>query len=337
VHHDLWDYDNASPPALATLGRDGREVPAVLLATKTGQLFVLHRETGAPLFPVEERPVPASDVPGERASPAQPFSALPQLGLARLTAAEAWGLTDADRAACREAVAALRNEGIFTPPSLRGTLVAPSNVGGAHWGGVAVDPERQVAVVPVNRLAAVVQLLTRAEYDSVRARQRRGERLDGGWEYAPMLGTPYAMRRRILTGPAGLPCTPPPFGSLVAISLATGRVLWEVPLGTVRGLAPAAVAAAIPNGGGSPNLGGAMVTAGGLVFIGAAVDRSLRAFDIETGRELWRAELPAGAKATPMTYRSGGRQYVTVAAGGGSLWGKGDAIVTFALPAPDSR
>ena len=332
VHHDLWDFDNASPPSLVTLRRDGREVPAVLQATKTGQLFVLHRETGAPLFPVEERPVPASDVAGERAATTQPFSALPQLGLARLDADSAWGLTDADRAACRQTVAGLRNDGIFTPPSLRGTLMTPSNVGGAHWGGVAVDPMRQVAVIPVNRLVAVVQLFPRAEYDSVRARMRRGERLDGDWEYAPMLGTPYGMRRRILTGPSGLPCTPPPFGSLVAISLETGRKLWEVPLGTVRGLAPAEVAAALPNGGGSPNLGGAIVTAGGLVFIGAAADRSLRAFDIETGRELWRADLPAGAKATPMTYRIGERQYVSVAAGGGGIWGKGDAIVTFAVP-----
>ncbi|HEX6058430.1 MAG TPA: pyrroloquinoline quinone-dependent dehydrogenase, partial [Gemmatimonadaceae bacterium] len=337
VHHDIWDFDNASPPALVTLRRDGRQIPAVIQATKTGQLFVLHRETGAPLVPVEERPVPASDVPGERAAPTQPFSALPQLGLARLGADEAWGLSDADRAACRDIMTALRNEGIFTPPSLRGTFVAPSNVGGAHWGGVAFDAERQIAVVPVNRLAAVVQLVTRAEYDSVRARRRRGERMDGDWEYAPMHGTPYAMRRRILLGPGGLPCTPPPWGTLAAIDLSTGRRLWEVPLGTVRGLAPEEVVAALPDGGGSPNLGGAIVTAGGVVFVGATIDRSLRAFDIETGRELWRGDLPAGGKATPMTYRIGGRQYVTIAAGGGGIWGKGDAIVTFALPATPAR
>jgi quinoprotein glucose dehydrogenase len=332
VHHDLWDYDNAPPPALVILRRDGRELPVVLQATKTGQLFVLHRETGEPVFPVEERPVPASDVAGERAAVRQPFSALPQLGLARLAAADVWGLTDADRAACRREVAALRNDGMFTPPSLRGTLVAPSNVGGAHWGGVAFDPVRQIAVVPVNRLAAVVQLLPRAQFDSSRALARRGERLDGDWEYAPMAGTPYGMRRRILRAPSGLPCTPPPFGALVAISLDNGRVLWEVPLGTMRGPVPEEVVATLPGGGGSPNLGGPVVTASGVVFIGGAVDRALRAFDIETGRELWRAALPAGAKATPMTYRVRGRQYVTVAAGGGSLWGKGDAIVTFALP-----
>jgi quinoprotein glucose dehydrogenase len=332
VHHDLWDYDNAPPPALVTVRRGGREIPVVLQATKTGQLFVLHRETGEPVFPVEERPVPASDVAGERAAPRQPFSALPQLGLARLDAADVWGATEADRRACRDEVAGLRNEGMFTPPSVRGTLVAPSNVGGAHWGGVAFDPERQIAVIPVNRLAAVVQLLPRAQFDSSRAAARRGERLDGDWEYAPMDGTPYGMRRRILRAPSGLPCTPPPFGALVAISLETGRALWEVPLGTMRGPVPEETIAALAGGGGSPNLGGPIVTAAGVVFVGGAVDRALRAFDVETGRELWRAELPAGAKATPMTYRVGGRQYVTVAAGGGSLWGKGDAIVTFALP-----
>ncbi|HEX5581611.1 MAG TPA: pyrroloquinoline quinone-dependent dehydrogenase, partial [Gemmatimonadaceae bacterium] len=336
VHHDVWDYDNAAPPALVTLRRDGRDVPAVLQATKTGQLFVLHRETGAPLFPVEERPVPASDVAGEHASPTQPFSALPQLGRARLDASEAWGLTDADRVACRDLVAGLRNEGIFTPPSLRGTLVTPSNVGGAHWGGVAVDVERRIAVIPVNHLAAVVQLLPRAAFDSMRARVPRGERLDNEWEYGRMLGTPYAMRRRILLSPGGVPCTPPPFGTLAAIDLDTGRKLWEVPLGTIGGIVPEEVVRSVP-GSGSPNLGGPIVTAGGLVFVGASVDRSLRAFDVETGRELWRGELPAGAKATPMTYRVGGRQYVTVAAGGGGLWGKGDRIVTFSLPATTER
>jgi quinoprotein glucose dehydrogenase len=186
VHHDLWDYDNASPPALVSLRRGGREIPVVLQATKTGQLFVLHRETGEPVFPVEERQVPASNVAGERAAARQPFSTLPQLGLSRFDAADAWGLTGADREACRREVAALRNEGMFTPPSLRGTLVAPSYVGGAHWGGVAFDPARQIAVVPVNRLAAVVQLLPRVRFDSSVAQARRGERLDGDWEYAPM-------------------------------------------------------------------------------------------------------------------------------------------------------
>ncbi len=332
MHHDLWDYDNASPPALVSIEHDGRQIPVVLQATKTGQLFVLHRETGEPVFPVEERPVPASDVPGEVASATQPFSSIPALSPHRFSADDAWGPTDADRQACRERIAPLRNEGIFTPPSLRGTLVIPSNVGGAHWGGVAFDPERDIAVIPVNRIAALVQLLTRAELDSLDEARQRGERLEGGWEYAPMRGTPYGMRRRILFGPSGLPCTPPPFGTLVAIDLRSGKKLWEVPLGDVRpdtsrGGPPGAEAV------GSPTLGGPIVTGSGLVFMAGTLDRRLHAFDVRTGAHLWSAPLPAGGKATPMTYRAAnGKQYVVVAAGGGSLWGAGDRIVAFALP-----
>jgi quinoprotein glucose dehydrogenase len=250
-----------------------------------------------------------------------------------LSADDAWGLTPSDRAWCHDRIAALRNEGIFTPPSLKGTLVVPSNIGGAHWGGVAFDPERQIVIVPVNRVAAEVQLIPRVELDSVRARQRRGERVDGDWEYANMRGTPYGMRRRILRNPQGSLCVPPPFGALVAISLTSGKTLWEVPLGSTRDLLPPDARPLLPPGDGSPNLGGPIATAGGLVFIAASIDRALKAFDIETGRELWRGELPAGGKATPMTYRGAdGKQYVVVAAGGGGVWGKGDAIVAFSLP-----
>jgi len=336
VHHDLWDYDNASPPALVTLRRGAREVPAVLQATKSGQLFVLHRETGEPLFPVEERPVPASTVPGERAWPTQPFSAIPPLSPHRLAPDDIFGLDAADSAACRAMVASLRNEGIFTPPSLQGTLVYPSNIGGAHWGGLAYDPEREIAVIPVNRIAAMVQLIPADSVDPGRAREESSRM---GYEYTRMRGTPYVMRRRLLVGPSGAPCTPPPFGALVAVSLKTGAKLWEVPLGSPAGLPgmPPDVARALASRNvGSPNLGGPIVTAGGVVFIAATIDRHLRAFDIETGRELWAASLPAGGKATPMTFRigEGGRQYVVIAAGGdGGVFGKGDALVAFALPA----
>ncbi len=332
VHHDLWDYDNASPPALVTLRRDGREVPAVIQATKTGMLFVLHRETGEPIAPVEERPVPASTVPGERAWPTQPFSSLPALSPhGRLDPDSVWGADAADSAACRAAVRGLRNQGIFTPPSLEGTLVIPSNIGGAHWGGVAYDPERAIVVVPVNTLAAVVQLIP--QEDAPRELREESSRL--GYELNRMRGTPYFMRRRLLIGPSRAPCTPPPFGKLVAVSLRTGERLWDVPLGSPGPLLRSA--GSRPPGApdlGSPNLGGPIATAGGLVFIAATLDRHLRAFDIETGRELWRAPLPAGGKATPMTYRGGdGRQYVVVAAGGdGEVFGKGDEVLAFALP-----
>jgi len=345
VHHDLWDYDNASPPALVTVRRDGRPHEAVLQATKSGMLFVLDRDTGAPIVPVEERAVPASDVPGEQASPTQPFSVLPPLSRHRIGPDDAFGADSADRAACRETIASLRHEGIFTPPSLGGTLVVPSNIGGAHWGGLAFDARRQLAIVPVNDIAAVVQLIRREEYDG---------RNEEGWEYAPMRGTPYIMRRRILLSPKRVPCTAPPFGALVAVNVERGTIAWRVPLGTPGVLAPRTGAAegrtsafrdaftAAPPAAtdsamlatlGSPNLGGPIVTASGLVFVAATLDYKLRAFDIDTGRELWSGTLPAGGKATPMTYAVNGRQYVAIAAGGdgGDVFGKGDEVVVFAV------
>jgi quinoprotein glucose dehydrogenase len=338
VHHDLWDYDLASPPALVTLRKEGGDVPAVLQATKTGQLFVLHRETGEPVFPVHERPVPRSTVPGEEAWPTQPFSSLPPLSPQRYTADDAWGVSPFDRSRCRETLRGLRNEGIFTPPSFEGSLVTPHNVGGAHWGGLAYDPERAIVVVPVNRLPAYVQVFAREKYDEAEAEE-------SDFEYAGMRGTPYMMRRGAIFSPLGLLCTPPPFGSLVAISLQSGRKLWETPLGTLRDYFPGWLWNTLrttPGGRrflkrsrGMPNLGGPIATAGGVVFIAAAMDNYLRAFDIETGEELWKGRLPAGGQATPMTYRMSpsGRQFVVIAAGGhGKLeTTRGDYVVAFAL------
>ena len=332
VHHDLWDYDNASPPALVTVTKDGARIPAVVQATKTGMLFVLNRETGAPVFPVEERPVPASDIRGEEASPTQPFTAVtPPLSPHRFNVDQVWGLSDEDRRSCRQAIEGLRSEGIFTPPSLRGTVAIPSNIGGAHWGGVAIDPVRQIAVVPVNRLAAMVQLIPREGFDLEKARAAE-QRLGDDFEYNFMHGTPYIMRRRILLAPSRVPCTPPPFGTLVAVSLKSGERMWEVPLGNASAILPPETFSKLPLASGSPNLGGPMATAGGLIFIGATLDRSLRAFDIETGRELWRGTLPQSAKATPMSYRlASGEQFVAIAVGGGGAWGTGDYVVAFRL------
>lgn len=331
VHHDLWDYDNAAPPALVTIVRDGAPVPAVLQATKAGMLFVLHRETGEPLFPIEERPVAASRIPGEEASPTQPFTeTIAPLSPHRFELGDLWATNDEDLAACRSMIEPLRNEGIFTPPDRQGTLVLPSNIGGAHWGGLAWDPERRIAVVPVNRVAAEVQLIPRDSMNLQDARSEN-ERLNLGYEYNVMRGTPYIMRRRLLMAPSGLPCTPPPFGTLVAVDLDSGERLWDVPLGSLEAVVPPD--AELPGDWGSINFGGPITTAGGVVFIAAALDRSLKAYDIETGRELWRGPLPESGKATPMTYRlASGEQLVAIAVGGGGVFGEGDYVVAFRLP-----
>ncbi len=321
VHHDIWDFDNASPPALVTVTRNGTSTPAVIQTGKSGMLYVLDRATGQPIFPVEERPVPASTVPGEVASPTQPFTTVvPPLVPLRYSADDAWGPTPEAKAACHDILAALRNDGPFTPPSLQGTLSQPGNIGGAHWGGVAIDEKHGLAVVPVNRVPAEVRLIPAAGFNGDSVHREDAARGINNFEYTRMNGTPYIMRRRIILGPAGLPCTPPPFGALVAVNLGTGAIQWNVPLGAFGGVA------------GSPQLGGPIVTAGGLVFIGATFDRSFRAFDAETGRELWTTTLPAGARATPMTYEAGGRQFVVIAAGGSDRWGFGDAVIAFALP-----
>ena len=328
VHHDLWDYDVASQPMLITVKRNGRDIPAVAVGTKIGHLFVLHRETGKPLFPVEERPVPPSAVPGEEASPTQPFPKLPAAIVPqKLTEEDAWGITPADREECRRLIKSAISEGLFTPPSLQGTIVFPGNVGGMNWSGMSYDARRGLLIANTNRIATLVRLIPREEYNKLR-QSGEGNRMKG--EFGRQSGTPYAMYREHLRGPSGAPCNPPPWGALTAVDLATGAVRWEAPLGTIPQLGMFAKSSEW----GSINLGGSVVTAGGLVFIAAAMDTYLRAFDIETGKELWKTELPASAQAAPMTYQVGGKQYLVICAGGhGKLGTKmGDYVVAFALP-----
>jgi quinoprotein glucose dehydrogenase len=323
VHHDIWDYDIAAQPVLFSLGRSGAMTPAVAIGTKMGHVFVLDRETGKPLFPVVERPVPTSDIEGEEASPTQPFSSLPALGLQR---AEPWGQTEKELALAQQQFERLRYEGIFTPPSVRGSIIAPANVGGINWSGMTVDSNRQILVTNVNRIASAVRLIPRSEFTSA-----GGSRL--GEELAPQSGTPFGMARRTMRLPESrLPATKPPWGTLAAIDLATGTLRWEVPLGYVVDPSTEPRAAEWD----SPNLGGAITTASGLTFVAASLDGHLRAFDTESGKELWRATLPAGGQATPMTYQAGpnGKQYIVIAAGGHARLGTrlGDYVVAFALP-----
>jgi len=324
VHHDLWDYDVSAQPTLVDLKRDGVTIPVVVQATKMGHIFVLHRETGVPIFPVEERTVPQSTIPGERSAATQPFPlAPPRLGPPRFTSEDAWGLTPIDRAICLRRLAALRNEGLFTPPSFEGSLVAPGPAGGVNWGSVAFDPERQILIANYSNVPFGVRLIPRDRFHGRSSAEHRDE------ETAAQVGTPYGMGRWPLLSPLGLPCVKPPWGKLAAIDLSTGGVRWDIPFGTTEDLAYG-----VALSWGVPSMGGPIITAGGLVFIAAAMDNYLRAFDLGTGEELWKARLPAGGQATPMTYESGGKQYVVIAAGGHGRIGTklGDSVLAFALP-----
>lgn len=327
VHHDLWDYDTASPPLLATLQHNGEKVPVVIQGNKTGLLYVLRRDTGAPVFPVEERRVPQSDVPGEVASPTQPFPvAPPPLARQQISEKDAWGPTSQDLETCRKWIHELRNEGIFTPPSLQGTLAVPGNLGGMTWSGYAFDPRRHLLVVSTNDFVAKVKLIPRASFWLPGSRKEDGD-------YAAQWGTPYGLFRRFLQSPSDMPCTRPPWGMLIAVDMIDGKIRWQVPLGSMQdfgGKQP-------PIPPGSINLGGPIATAGGLVFIAGTFDPFIRAFDVENGKELWKAQLPDSGHATPMTYSlaANGKQYVVVAAGGHPKITEeslSDALVAFTLP-----
>ncbi|HEX4648723.1 MAG TPA: pyrroloquinoline quinone-dependent dehydrogenase [Steroidobacteraceae bacterium] len=330
IHHDLWDYDLAAQPVLGDIEVQGVPIPAVIQATKTGMLYVFERTSGRPLFPIIEKAVPPSHVPGEHASPTQPFSTLAALTpQGPVLPKDAWGLTFWDRGKCRDLIASLRNEGLFTPPDIRGTLLSPGYIGGVNWGGLVFDEQRERVIAAVNHLPMVVTLMPPAEL----AREARSEDYPHS-EFAPQTGTPYGMRREPLLSPWDLPCTSPPWGTLVSVDLRRNRIVWQVPLGSTEGRTPWFVPS---RDFGMPNMGGPIATEGELVFVAAAIDSYLRAFDIETGRELWKYKLPAGGQATPMTYRAGRsqRQYLVICVGGHGGLGtpRGDYVIAFALPA----
>jgi quinoprotein glucose dehydrogenase len=327
VHHDLWDYDTAAPPLLAMLQHDGKSVPVVIQGNKTGFLYVLNRDTGVPVFPVEERPVPQSDVPGEVTSPTQPFPlAPPALVPQKLSADDAWGITVEDRTYCRDRMKNLRNDGLFTPPSLQGSLSVPGNVGGMNWSGYAFDPQNSLLLVNTNNVPSQMGVIAADKYWDAADNNK------GDLEYTQQYGAPYGMFRTFLFAKAHhLPCSPPPWGTLTAVDMAKGTIRWQVPLGSI-----APKEAMVPAG--APSLGGPIVTAGALVFIaGTVIDPAIRAFDVETGKEIWKFDLPTSGAATPMTYqlRPGGKQFIVVAAGGHSKVAEekqSDEIVAFTLP-----
>ena len=330
VHHDVWDYDLAAQPTLIELEHDGEVIPAVLQGTKTGHIFSFNRATGEPIFEIEERPVPQGGVAGEHLSPTQPVPVAPP-SIARsgpVDGDDAWGILYFDKRACRKKMAGLRSEGIFTPPSVEGTIELPGYGGGINWGGVAFDPESQTVVTFSMDVPMEVALVPRSDLlETFKSGDFDGQ------EFAQMKGTPYGMRRTLLSSPLGMPCTAPPWGVLASIDMREGRINWQRGVGTIQDLAPAIV----PNLElGIAGLGGPVITAGGLVFMAAVQDDYLRAFDLADGRTLWEGRLPAGGQATPMTYflEETGRQYVVIAAGGHARIGTtpGDYLVAYALP-----
>lgn len=331
VHHDVWDWDLASQPLLVDISRDEETLPAVVQLTKHGLVFVFHRETGDPLFPIEERPVPTDGVPGEVLSPTQPFpTAPPPLTAQGITPDDAWGFTFYDEGACRKMIEGLRYGEIFTPPSTQGTIIMPGMV--SNWGSGAFEPGRNLLITNPQSIPGYVRLVPNVDVDPGRAEAPMAGLPGGPPGY--IVGTPYAIERGTpqIFSPFGAPCTKPPWYTLTAVDLDRGTIKWSVPLGTLDTLMPVPMPLAL----GAPGIGGPIVTAGGLIFIGATADEKFRAFDIDTGKELWKVSIPTAAMATPMTYMADGRQYVVISAGGHHAYYRqkaSDRILAFALPA----
>ncbi len=326
IHHDVWDYDVGAQPVLAELSKDGSPFPAVIQATKTGMIYIFHRETGQPYFPIEERPVPQGGVIGEVLSPTQPFpTAPPPLVPQGSSIDDFWSPL---KTKCKEKYATARFGPIFTPPSLEGTIVEPSTAGGVNWGSVAVDKASNILVTNVNRAQHFVQLIPN---EKIKTKVDESGEFKVG-EPRPLHGTPYHLKQGPVMSPYYAPCTAPPWAELVAVDIQQGKILWQSPLGTLDKLAPLP----IPLKWGTPTFGGPMITAGGLVFIGATADNRIRAFDISSGEEVWEFELPTGAFTMPMSYQIEGKQYIVVASGGHPfIYRKpGDYITAFALEEP---
>ena len=330
IHHDIWDWDLPTHPLLVDVTTESGKRPIVIALGKTGMVYTFHRDSGDPYFDIEEREVPTDGILGDQLSPTQPFPVKPPpLVRQGITPDDAWGVTPYEREACREMIASARYGGMFTPMSTKGSIMYPQVGGGANWGGGAFDPERNILIVPVAQVPFYVKLIPEENVDKDLAKTP----MAGNPMGPPGLikGTKYGLQQKPLLSPLYTPCTEPPWSMLVAVDMVEGEILWKKPFGKIDKLSP------LPIGfeWGTPFAGGAITTAGGLIFIGATADERFRAFDIETGEKLLEMKAPTAAMATPMTYMANGRQYVVIATGG-HMWnypnGISDELIAYALP-----
>lgn len=338
VHHDLWDFDVPVGPTLLDLpDGHGGSTPALVQSTKRGEFFMLDRRTGAPITAVKERPVPRDGLPGDHIAPTQPYSTgLPSLTPPNLTEASLWGATAFDQLACRIQFRSAAYEGQFTPPHLGTTIVYPAFDGVVDWNGASIDPQRKLLISIANYIPFMI---TQVKRDSVPPNKvppwdGRGNEPKIAPGFAPEYGTPYIGMVRPWLNPLRVPCNSPPWGTITAIDLLDHRIVWQHPIGTTRDSGFFGTHNNLPMPTGIFNIGGEMITAGGLIFFGATADDYLRAADELTGAVLWKARLPAGGQANPMSYSVNGKQYVVIAAGGHSGLGtrSGDSLMAYALP-----
>lgn len=333
VRHDLWDYDTPAQPILFEWNKNGQRIPALAQLTKQGFVFVLNRLTGESLWEITEQPVPPSQIPGEITARTQPKPiAPPPLLDSFLMPDDAWGLTPLDRASCRRQLSELHNLGLFTPTSETLTLMFPGSLGGPNWGGGALLGDSGILLTNINNLAFTGRLIPTTQITPPEQPGKQDHPSAGHRMQVTMQGTPYTIEIGSLQSALGIPCNPPPWGKLVAVDLVGGTILWETALGSVHEMGP--ISAPFHIEWGTPNLGGGIATAGGLFFIGATMDRQIRAFDTSNGETLWQFTLPVDATATPMTYVYKGKQYVVINAGGHAMFGRefGDYVYAFALP-----
>jgi quinoprotein glucose dehydrogenase len=322
VHHDVWDYDLPAQPTLARIDTGDGQRDVVIQPTKQGFVFVLDRDTGKPVWPVEERAVPQGGAEGELLSPTQPFPThVPDLMPQRFAPEDEFKFPPIiGSPSCEAQLSGLRNDGLYTPPSTQGTVIFPMTGGGVNWGGAAFDPVNQILYANTSYAVHLVKLIPRTEAEALKP--------PPGVDFGPQIGAPFAVMRVVALSKLGLPCNKPPWGTLVAVDLKAGKILWRSTVGTMEDRAPLGIAFKW----GTPLVNGVVITAGGLVFTGAT-DAYLRAFDAKSGEELWQGRLPVPGVANPMTYLWKGEQHVAIAAGGHSEAGAtiGDGVVAFRL------